>query len=120
MPAADPLIDSPTICIKTNGDGDRRCGDWASRTRLLLKQGTAEPVPNQIADGTMNWYTAKRELGRQLKKLLKDAGVEKADVRIEADPELRHEFVLEVYDVCKSAGFARILFVPPPNRLANR
>jgi biopolymer transport protein ExbD len=107
-PAIDPLQDADVVTVQLKTDGARE-----GRPDKLLLQRKTEPVPLQIADATTNWETARRTLERELR--LARQGTEPSDVRIQADGDLRHEFVLQVYDTCKNAGFARIAFVAPPN-----
>jgi biopolymer transport protein ExbD len=107
VPPLDDLGDVHTVIVKSSGVAPGR------PDQVLLTSQT-DPVPLQVADANVNWDTARRDLARQLQTLRKNAGDARADVRIEADAELRHEFVLEVYDVCKQAGYRGIRFVAPP------
>jgi biopolymer transport protein ExbD len=107
-PILDPgeLNDSAlTVVVKSAGEAPGKPG------KILLRR-KVEPVPAQIADATVTWVQARRLLQIELKRL--GDGVDKTSIRIEADAELRHEIVIDVYDVCRNAGFSRILFVPPP------
>ena len=99
--------DAMTVIIKSAGETPRKPG------KVLLRR-KVEPVPAQIADATDTWVQARRLLDRELRRLHKDADAEKTSIRIEADSELRQAFVIDVYDVCKNAGFSKIFFVPPP------
>jgi biopolymer transport protein ExbD len=38
------------------------------------------------------------------------------DIKIEAESGLRYEFVMQVMDTCKRAGFKNVGFAPPPDR----
>jgi biopolymer transport protein ExbD len=103
----DQLADVPTVIVRSSGVIP------GTPDKLLVKSHT-DGAPRQVADATVTWERARADLGGELKALRKEIGTDKADVRIEADADLRHEFVLQIYDVCKQAGFARIHFVPPP------
>jgi biopolymer transport protein ExbD len=95
-----------TVIVKSAGEAPGKPG------KILLRR-QVEPVPAQIADATVTWVQARRLLQNELKRLGNDA--DKTSIRIEADAELRHEIVIDIYDVCRNAGFSRILFVPPPS-----
>jgi biopolymer transport protein ExbD len=88
--------------------------------KIALQQ-KADPAPRQIADATLSgtfdkdaWKTARRHLGDELKRLRGDGTVEKSNIKIAADGDLRQEYVMEIYDTCKQAQFSQIHFVPPP------
>jgi biopolymer transport protein ExbD len=95
-----------TVIVKTAGADGRP-------DKVLLKRKT-EPAPLQVADVTKNWQTAKDDLSKELKRVKKEGGMEHGNIKIEADSDLRQEWVMEVYDVCKQSGFPKIHFVPPP------
>jgi biopolymer transport protein ExbD len=101
------LADAVTVIVKTGGAMPGK------PDKLLIKRAV-DGAPRQIADGNNSWEHAKRELDREMRRTRKEADAEKASVRIEADTKLRQEYVIEVYDVCKNAGFSKIHFVPPP------
>jgi biopolymer transport protein ExbD len=103
----DLLADVPTVIVKTSGVTP------GTPDKLLVKTAM-DGAPRQIADATMKWSRARDELGRELKSLRKQIDAVKGSVRIEADAEMRQEYVLQVYDVCKEAGYGQIHFVPPP------
>ncbi len=100
--------DALTVIVKTGGAADIGHPD-----KVLLKR-KIEPAPVQVADVTKNWETAKQDLSRELKRVKKEGGMEHGNIKIEADADLRQEYVMEVYNVCKQAGFPKIHFVPPP------
>jgi biopolymer transport protein ExbD len=95
------------VTVRVSTGGARR-----GQPDKVTVQRRSEPVPRPISDATMSWDTARRTLERQLREMRQED--ETADVRIQADGDLRHEFVLHVYDACRNAGFTRIHFVPPP------
>jgi biopolymer transport protein ExbD len=105
------LKESLTVIITATSDG---------KPDKLLLRTKAEPAPQQIADGTRSWTQACEDLGRELKKRTSGSGAESAEIRIEADGELRQAFAVNVFDVCRQAGHGRISFVPPPRRPAQQ
>jgi biopolymer transport protein ExbD len=94
-----------TVVIKTGGVSP------GQPDKLLIKRKT-EPAPQQLADATVAWDKAVQELSGTLKRFKKESGGD--NIKIEADADLRQEYVIEVYDVAKLAGFSKIHFVPPP------
>jgi biopolymer transport protein ExbD len=98
--------DALTVIVKVKGAE-------GTPDKVLLKRKTV-PEAFQVADVSKNWETAKGDLGRELRRVKKDEGMEHGNIKIEADSDLRQEFVMEVYDICKQSGFPKIHFVPPP------
>jgi biopolymer transport protein ExbD len=94
-----------TVIIKTGGASP------GQPDKVLIKRKT-EPAPQQLADATVPWDAALRDLGTQLKAYRKESGGD--NIKIEADADLRQEYVIAVYDTCKLSGFSKIHFVPPP------
>ena len=71
--------------------------------------------PEEVADGDRDkWSAVLQELSSRLKQRRKDANIEKANIKIEADGDVVQDYVMQVYDVCKNADFPKIHFVPPP------
>src|ERR1043166_6944343 len=100
------LEDAVTVIIKV---GDKTSG---KPQKLLLKQ-TTEPAPRQIAGAEKTWEQAQRDLGRELQRL-RPEGAADNPTRLAADGERLQQYVMDVYAVCKRAGYTKIHFVPPP------
>jgi biopolymer transport protein ExbD len=98
-----------TVIIKAGG----AAGDPGKPDKVLIKRKT-EPAPVQVADATQKWDAAKADLSKELKRVKKEGGMEHGNIKIEADSDLRQEYVMDIYDVCKMSGFPKIHFVPPP------
>ncbi len=98
------LQDALTVMVTSNsGQGGK-----------ISLQRKTEPTPRQIADAAAtSWKDAKQTLSAELKQVSKEAGTEKTNIKIAADADLQQQYVLEVYDICKQAGFSKIHFVPP-------
>jgi biopolymer transport protein ExbD len=100
--------EAPTVIIKTSGVEPGKPG------KIYLKRDKTQTEAAEVADAvTMKWETAKQDLSRELRRIKKESS-EQSNCKIEADGELRQEFVMEVYDICKKSGFPKIHFVPPP------
>ncbi len=114
-PSVDPeqllpeIQEAPTVIVKAGGN------DPGSPAKVYLKRDKTQTDPAEVADAlTTNWKQAKQDLTRELHRVKKDVS-DQSNIKIEADGDLRQEFVLEVYDICKQSGFPKIHFVPPPN-----
>lgn len=83
--------------------------------KILLKLPT-DTSYQQIAD-TANELSIEqglKVLDTKLKEVATQPGSEKANIKIEGDGDLKQQYVMRVYDVCKRAGYAKVHFVPPP------
>jgi biopolymer transport protein ExbD len=110
----EDLSDTIVVRVKTSGV-------MPGQPEKLYIKRTVVPVPQQIADEHDGWPAAKRRLSAELTRIQKEGGAERSSVKIEADGDLRQEFVMQVYDICKQAGFSKIHFVAPPHgRVASR
>jgi biopolymer transport protein ExbD len=78
---------------------------------LVLKSKIEDRL---VLDSSVTWEKMKQDLEAELRRIQKDAGAEKVNIKIGADGDLRQEYVLQVYDVCKRAGFSKVHFIPPP------
>lgn len=56
-----------------------------------------------------------KTLEKELKSMRTAEGgkASKTSIKLEGDPEIRHQYVMRVYDICKTAGFDKIHFVAP-------
>jgi biopolymer transport protein ExbD len=83
-------------------------------TRIQLKKPENAGVPDLISDTDTPFPQGLKKLQAELEKVARTPGGAKMNIAIEGDPDLRNEYVIRVYDVCKRAGFNNIGFVPPP------
>ncbi len=81
-------------------------------SQVFVKQST-ETTPQMLADVDVEFDVALKRLDGRLKELLSKGLTKKADLKIEADNDLRQLYVMQIYDTCKKAGFDKIHFVPP-------
>lgn len=54
-----------------------------------------------------------KPLKNELKKILKEGDASKANIKIEGDGILKHQYLMRVYDACKMSGYQNISFVAP-------
>ncbi len=70
-------------------------------TDLTLIADTDEPIADSF-----------KKLKSKLKATLA-GGALKGNIRLECQGDLKHKYVMEVYDACKGAGFQNVSFVAP-------
>jgi biopolymer transport protein ExbD len=79
-----------------------------------------KPSPDLIANVEDPVDDAIKKLTDHLKAYVKtlptagDNSVTKMKLNIEAEDNLKHQYFIQIYDVCKSANFTRISFAQPP------
>jgi biopolymer transport protein ExbD len=98
---------APTVIVRTDRDNP------GAPAKIYLKRDQTQTDPAEVADATKNWAQAKQDLAKELRRVKSESGDQK-NVKIEADGDLKQEWVMQVYDVCNQAGFPKIHFVPPP------
>jgi biopolymer transport protein ExbD len=78
---------------------------------------TAKPVMDTdvvLEDGL-------KHVGQYLKKLQEKTGGNKIDINLDPDGDLKHGWVIAVYDLCKGANFQNVGFIaPPPDAAATK
>jgi biopolymer transport protein ExbD len=113
-PDSDPdLAETFLVIIKSvakgQQEGNRNDGE---PSRILLKQ-PQDTTPATIADSDGTLDEGLKKLEAELKRLLKQPGAVKSNIKIEGDGDLKHMYVMRVYDVCKLSGYQNISFVAP-------
>jgi biopolymer transport protein ExbD len=86
-------------------EGNRRDGE---PSRIMLKR-PENPMPATVVDTDMSLSDGLKKLTAELKS---ETGL-KSNIKIEADGNLKHEYLMQVYDACKQAGYQNISFVAP-------
>jgi biopolymer transport protein ExbD len=103
------LQEAITVKVKAIKQGD----DKGKPEQIFIKT-TLETDPRLIADvSQVGFAQGLKDLTGELKGMLGKGTTNKANLKIAADGELRQQFVMEVYDTVKKAGFDKIHFVPP-------
>jgi biopolymer transport protein ExbD len=101
----DVLLVVVKAVVKGQSEGKR---DEGEPSRIMLKR-PENPEPAIVADTDVSIADSLKKLTAELKR---EAGA-KANIKIEADGDLKHQYLMEVYDACKRAGFRNIGFVAP-------
>jgi biopolymer transport protein ExbD len=97
-------------------EGDRRVGD---PSRILIKQ-QQDAKFEVVADSSLQWDECLRRLEKKLREARVGSVGGKVAVKVEADGEVRQQFVMQVYDTCKRAGIDKVHFVPPVVQVEGR
>ena len=107
------LSDVVLVSLKATTRGQFPKRDEGEIYRVFLKKPEV-PTPEMIADGDQGDGNDRSLalLGGELKKL-RDAGNAGSDLKLDPDPELKHEYVMNVMGVCRKEGFKKISFVDP-------
>ncbi len=123
LPSSDEeptLTDVVLLTVKAAGKSDNQREDGQPRQILLKRpEATAPQVVANVDDalGEKEPQDMKgpffRKLRAELKKVAAESTTLTADIKIEADPELKHMYTMEIYGLCRQAGFQRISFVAP-------
>ncbi len=117
LPAVDEepvLQDALQVVVKalTRREGELLPGD---PSMILLKRAeNPTPVPLVEVKNDQPIQSSLPEALRKLTAELKKDGGAKDNIKIEGDGDLKHQYLLQVYDACKQAGFQNIAFVAPP------
>ncbi|HZZ81346.1 MAG TPA: biopolymer transporter ExbD [Gemmataceae bacterium] len=110
--APEPILDLPelqdaiTIQVKAINKGN----DKGNPEQIFLKTNL-DIDRHLIADvGQVGFEKSLSILSAELKGM---KGANKANIKIAADGDLRQQYVMDIYDTAKRAGFDKIHFVPP-------
>jgi biopolymer transport protein ExbD len=107
------LNDVLQVSVKTSTNETQRTFD--GQPRLIVLKRPQAAGSDRIAEGD-TWDSAKKKLKDALAAFLQEKGRDKnakASVKIDADSDLKHQYVMDVYDVCKQAGISEVSFVSP-------
>ncbi len=107
------LVQIKAVAKKADEQGGEQGRNEGEPKQLLLKL-PAEPDPKEIANATVEFKVGLKRLEDELKQYLKNGAMGNANIKLEGDNNLKHMYTMEVYDVCKLAGFKNISFVAPP------
>ena len=108
--AAETLVVKIKAVAKGQTDGNRHDGE---PSQILLKE-PQDAQPRPISDATDAVLAdGLKKLDLELKRILKQPGAVKTNIKIDGDGDLRHMYVIMVYDICKLAGYHNISFVAP-------
>jgi biopolymer transport protein ExbD len=109
--------DTVTIFIRAadrnEGEGDTKRIE-GQPSQILLKTPEIQQ-PETVADSSDSLNTGLQKLFTRLKEIRSSPAGAGLVVRLQPDGNLRNEYVIRAWNVCKTAGFETIGFVAPPS-----
>jgi len=120
IPDSDPeLEDTLQVIVKAVKKGQTEGSRVDGQPSLIYVKRKEESEPTTIAESNEPLEQILAKLKARLQASLA-GGAMKGNVRLDCDGELKHQYVMRVFDVCKSAGFQNVSFVAPaPDRPKN-
>ena len=112
LPATDEepqLQDVLLVVVKSVAKGQTEGRRFDGEPSRIMLKRPENPVAVTVSDTDS---TLPEGLAKLTSELKKETG-NKANIKIEADGDLKHRFLMEVYDACKRAGYQNISFVAP-------
>jgi biopolymer transport protein ExbD len=112
LPAVDEepqLQDVLLVVVKAVAKGQTEGQRFDGQPSRILLKRPENPEAVTISDSDSTLAEGLKRLTVELKK---EAGP-KANIKIEGDGDLKHEYLMQVYDACKRAGYQNISFVAP-------
>jgi biopolymer transport protein ExbD len=96
------------IELRLPEDGGKEPND----DRKFIIDRTAVRTDEQGQRVLIGFEDALKKLAAKLEEVQKKSGDVPGMIRLDADPDLRHGYLVRVYDVCRGAGFRGIGFAP--------
>jgi biopolymer transport protein ExbD len=79
-------------------------------TQIYVKS-TEDAAPALVADDGEGLDVSMRKLTDRLKRSV--AGGLRGNIRLDCQGDLKHQYVMRIFDVCKAAGFENVAFAAP-------
>jgi biopolymer transport protein ExbD len=79
-------------------------------TQIYVK-ATEDAAPALVADDGEAVDASMRKLSDRLKRSV--AGGMRGNIRLDCQGDLKHQYVMRIFDVCKAAGFDNVAFAAP-------
>jgi len=113
-PDSDPEL-SEAVHIKIKAvpkgmDEGTRVDGQPSRIEMVRPPN---PEAKIISDSNVPLDEGLQLLDNELRRILKEPGAIKSKIKLEGDADLKHLYMMRVYDVCRHAGYKSISFVAP-------
>ncbi len=108
----DEAVQVTVNAVPSGGLDGKRADGQPATIFLQLREDVAARL---VAGSDERIEESYVKLKAQLKRSLTD-GASKTSVRLECQGDLKHQYVMELYDVCKGAGFQNISFVAPKRK----
>ena len=112
-PASDPEVESSLqIIVKAvpkGGTAEHERVD-GQPTQIYVKS-TEDAAANLVADDGEAIDVSMRKLTDRLKRLV--VGGQRGNIRLDCQGDLKQQYVMRIFDVCKAAGFENVAFAAP-------
>jgi biopolymer transport protein ExbD len=83
-------------------------------SKIYIRSSAETELGPPIADTDEPLSESLRKLKAELKKALAGGGPDmKGNIRLDCAGDMKHQYVMELFDICKSAGFQNVSFVAP-------
>jgi len=101
------------VIVKTVKKGELKENErYDGQPTVIFVKKPEDTDKELVADSDEELAVSLRKLRDRLKAAL-SGGTMKGNVRLDCDADLKHRYVMQVYDVCKEAGFQNVAFVAP-------
>jgi len=100
------------VVVKTIPRGAIERGRSDGQPSQIYVKKTEDAVLALVGDTDEPLAESLRKLTVRLRSMQQD-GLGRGIVRLECRADLKHRYVMEIYDVCKGAGFQNVSFVAP-------
>jgi biopolymer transport protein ExbD len=123
LPDTEPELEaSLSVLVKAvpkGGPNEHERSD-GQPTAIYIKNKEDTEATLVADDGDPNIEASLRKLTARLKSVLTAGGntaAMKGNIRLDCQGDLKHQYVMQIYDACKQSGFQNVAFVaPPPDR----
>ena len=123
LPDTEPELEASIVvmvkAVPKGGPPERERTD-GQPTTIYIK-GKEEAEASVVADDTdLKIEDSVHKLKDRLKSVLNSGGnaaALKGNIRLDCSGDLKQQYVMQIFDACKQAGFQNVAFVaPPPER----
>ena len=113
-PDSDPdLAEALLVKVKAVAKGQQEKGRFDGQPSRIELSRPGNPEAKTVTDTEDTLDDGLKKLEAELKQVLKEPGAIKTSIKLEGDHDLKHMYMMRVYDVCKQAGYRNISFVAP-------
>ena len=123
-PAVDPidfltgepeLVEAVVVRVKAVGPNQVERDRFEGQPSRIEIKRIEDAQPTLVADATVTLDEGLSQLEAELRSLATPPGGN-ASIRLEGDRDLKHRYLMRVYDACRAAGYQNISFVAPMRR----
>jgi biopolymer transport protein ExbD len=117
IPDSDPDLEaSLQVVVKAIPPGGvERTRSDGQPAQIYIKKSEDADLGAPIADTDEPLDDSLKKLKARLKEALAGpAATMKGNLRLDCGGDMKHRYVMEIFDICKGAGFQNVSFVAPP------